>query len=299
VVSAVGLKKPFLYRKITRMKKLQLIKRFRFLPDYLLGLLGLKVVRKSLADQIDVERRQAMKLAVERWTQLKNNPDLVFYIFENLHLSYSQIQQDLFVLYHTEKLGNHAAPKSNYNKNFFVEFGGANGKALSNTYTLEKNFGWNGIVCEPSRVWRNDLEKNRSCRLDFRCVFNETGSSILFKETLDANLSTIFEFAESDLHKSSRLQFKEYQVETVTLNDLLIQNDAPRSIAYISIDTEGSEYEILKKFDFTFWNVEIFSIEHNFGGNRAKIHALMVGNGYTQVHSDISFMDDWYVRTPG
>jgi FkbM family methyltransferase len=281
------------------MKKIQLIKRFRFLPDQLLGLLGLKVVRKSYAERMDFERRREMQLTGERWVQLKNEPELALFIFKNLHLSYSQIQQDLFVLYHIWKLKDYSSLNLIGSKNFFVEFGGANGKALSNTYTLEKNFGWSGIVCEPSRVWRSDLLKNRSCRLDFRCVFSKTGSSILFKEILDANLSTISEFADSDLHQSSRRHFTEYHVETVTLNDLLLQNEAPTSIAYISIDTEGSEYEILKNFDFNFWEVEIFSIEHNFGGNRDKLHTLMMDNGYTQVHSEISFMDDWYVRTSG
>ena len=182
-------------------------------------------------------------------------------------------------------------------RNFFVEFGGADGRKLSNTYTLERNFGWSGIVCEPSRVWRDNLLNSRTCQLDFRCVFSETGSSILFKETLDPNLSTISKFAESDLHQSSREHYKEYQVETVTLNDLLFQNDAPTSIAYISIDTEGSEYEILRNFDFNYWEVEIFSIEHNFGENRERVEALMLTNGYTQIHSEISLMDDWYVRT--
>jgi FkbM family methyltransferase len=278
------------------MKKIQLIKRFRFLPDKLFGLLDLKVVRKSYLEQMDFERRQAMHLIAERWSRLKNDPELVLFIFENLHLSYSQIQQDLFVLHHIKKLKDRSSPNPNSSENFFVEFGGADGKALSNTYSLEKNFGWSGIVCEPSKVWRDDLLKNRSCQLDFRCVFSETGSSILFKETLDANLSTISKFAESDLHQSSRKHFIEYHVETVTLNDLLFQNDAPTSIAYISIDTEGSEYEILKNFDFNIWEVEIFSIEHNFGENREKLQALMLDNGYTRVHSEISLMDDWYVR---
>ena len=51
----------------------------------------------------------------------------------------SQIYQDIFVLY-----------TLNWKRNgFFVEFGATNGFDLSNSYLLEKDFGWKGILCEP------------------------------------------------------------------------------------------------------------------------------------------------------
>ena len=41
---------------------------------------------------------------------------------------------------------------------YFVEFGATNGLDLSNTYMLEKNYGWTGILCEPAKEWHQELK---------------------------------------------------------------------------------------------------------------------------------------------
>ena len=69
--------------------------------------------------------------------------------------SKSQLGQDLFVLLET-----------NFKKNgFFVEFGATNGVDLSNTYILEKQFNWQGILAEPAKVWNAELQRNRNCSI--------------------------------------------------------------------------------------------------------------------------------------
>jgi len=60
------------------------------------------------------------------------------------------------------------------------------------------------------------------------------------------------------------------QVETVSLNDLLLSQAAPPRIDYISIDTEGSELAILEAFDFARWDVRLFTIEHNLTMRRNR-----------------------------
>jgi FkbM family methyltransferase len=178
---------------------------------------------------------------------------------------------------------------------FFVEFGATNGRDLSNTYLLEKNFGWKGILCEPAKEWHDELTRNRSCAIDTRCVYSSTGQKIQFSETSVGELSTITSFMNSDANRLIRKKAASYEVETVTLNDLLSVHNAPSYIDFLSVDTEGSEYEILNAFDFSRYSFGVICVEHNFTNNRAKIRDLLTANGYSQVLHEYSAFDDWYV----
>jgi FkbM family methyltransferase len=179
---------------------------------------------------------------------------------------------------------------------FFVEFGAANGVDLSNTYLLEKNFGWRGILAEPGRAWYADLKKNRTGQIDTRCVWKESNSILTFNETDYGEYSTIDSFSSLDIHAADRETGQRYSVETISLIDLLGQYGAPRTIDYLSIDTEGSEYDILSSFDFSKYEFRVITCEHNFTPLREKLHLLLTEKGYVRKLQSASHFDDWYVR---
>ncbi len=207
--------------------------------------------------------------------------DLLPWVFE----SQAQLWQDLFVLH-----------ELNLKKNgFFVEFGATNGLTLSNTYMLEKQFGWTGILAEPAKCWHQDLLINRTAAIDKKCVWSKTGDVLVFNETEVAELSTINTFSSSDSHEKSRENGVTYPVETISLLDLLKKYQAPKIIDYLSIDTEGSEYEILKNFDFTEYKFKVITCEHNYSSDREKIRTLLESHGYKTKFSELSRFDDWYV----
>jgi len=195
----------------------------------------------------------------------------------------SQSGQDLFVL---SQLG----PKKD---GFFVEFGVTDGVNISNSYFFETTLGWKGIVAEPAKMWHRDLVRNRKCSIEKRCVWSSTGATLQFEEV--AELSTVSEFADGDLHAASRQSSETYNVQTISLNDLLDKYQAPAHIDYLSIDTEGSEFEILNAFDFTRRKFSVITCEHNFTPQREKIHSLLVSHGYKRIMDAASKVDDWYV----
>lgn len=197
--------------------------------------------------------------------------------------SKSQLGQDIFVL----------STLRFKRSGFFVEFGATNGVDLSNTWLLEQEFGWTGILAEPAMCYREALAANRRAAIDPRCVFSSTGCDVVFNEV--SELSTIDDFSDEDCHAEARRTGRRYSVETVSLIDLLEQHNAPGVIDYLSIDTEGSEYEILKAFDFSRYRFRVITVEHNFRSDRALINDLLVGQGFKRVFEAVSQFDDWYV----
>jgi FkbM family methyltransferase len=179
---------------------------------------------------------------------------------------------------------------------FFVEFGAADGVALSNSHILEKHFGWSGILCEPSTGWHEALKQNRSCTIDTRCVYSVSGEKISFSENYLGELSAISAYAEPNANGVLKRTTSSYDVETISLLDLLKTHNSPKFIEFLSIDTEGSEFEILRNFDFQSYRFGAICVEHNFADTRKKINELLTANGYLQIHSDLSDFDDWYVQ---
>lgn len=131
--------------------------------------------------------------------------------------SKSQLFQDLFVLHHL----------NNKRNGFFIEFGATDGISLSNSYLLETEFDWKGILCEPGKVWQKSLSENRKAKIDFRCVWSKTGEEFLFNETEMPELSSLEMFNDADYFAEERKKGQKYAVQTVSLTDLLNEHNAP------------------------------------------------------------------------
>lgn len=180
--------------------------------------------------------------------------------------SYSQLNQDVKVLRH------YGFKKNGY----FLEIGSHDGRFLSNTYLLEKQYNWSGICVEADPTTFKQLVVNRpNAYCVNKAVFHTSGLTLDFTVSNHGAFSGLTDTIHPDVTGNT------ISVETISMIDLLDSVNAPRFIEYFSLDTEGSEYEILKTFDFSKYKFGVIHVEHNFEEpKRSQIRALLTSNGY-------------------
>ena len=251
-------------------------------PDFAEAHYNLSKTLKDLGKlkEAELEKEKSIDINFLKNIDSKYREDCI----KNLTHSKSQFNQDLFTL-----------SELNFKRNgFFVEFGSYDGLIGSNTYLLEKFYNWDGILAEPSISCHKKLKENRSANIETKCVWKSSGEEILFNEPFSyKQMATIDSFSNNN--QEFYKEGNRYKVKTISLLDLLNLNNAPKTIDYLSIDTEGSEYEILNSFDFEKYKFRVITCEHNFTPMRKKIYNLLINKGYKRKLTNISKVDDWYV----
>lgn len=180
---------------------------------------------------------------------------------------------------------------------FFVECGAYTGFALSNTYALEKDFGWTGICVEPNDRIFKILQEKRECITDNSCVGADR-STCQFAEvgTLGGIVSS---YAAKHKQRIEKAQGKAWKQAIVTkgvvpLSDVLKRHSAPRLLDYLSLDVEGGELPIVETFPWGTYTFKLMTIEHNnYDGVLTKMIAILKPHGYRLVkntHGDGYFV---------
>ena len=247
-------------------------------------------VRKNKLEHIN-----ALVQAFEQNALIENNKDLLLNFINSIRDKKdikSQLYQDMFASF---------IVGDKFDKTFF-EFGATNGIDLSNSYTLERYLNWKGVLSEPSPQWHDELKKNRPyTNIILDCIWSESNKELNFFESDVGVLSSLENFKENDKismpgNTQARLKNgKNIIVKTISLNDAIEKQFNSKSPSYISIDTEGSEYEILKNFNFKKYRPLVFTVEHNFTELQFKIDELMYLNEYIRVFKSLTAFDAWYI----
>jgi len=198
-------------------------------------------------------------------------------------MNYSQLCQDIDVIsFYKYKTGG-----------YFVDIGANDGIKFSNTFLLETKYNWKGICAETDPRVFNFCKKNRINSIcTNKAVYKESNIKLKFNLSENSLLSGLTDFV--DCHTFSLQNSQEIVVDTISLTDLLNLSNAPSFIEYLTIDTEGSELEILKGCDFNKYSFGTIHIEHNFQEpRRTEMRLLLEKNGYKFLKENK--WDDYYV----
>jgi FkbM family methyltransferase len=161
---------------------------------------------------------------------------------------------------------------------YFVDVGAGNGVSHSNTYVLERDFGWTGILVEANPQYANAIRNMRTAicvnacvdstprEIDFLCygylggiICNDTDNTILRRRAiLQQNAGNIM------------------RLPTMRLDDILHASGAPSEIDYLSIDVEGAEDRVLCGLSFSDFKIKAITIERP----TLTIHNRLISAGF-------------------
>ena len=247
-----------------------------------------RMIKHGIASKI-LSKFPRLKIYV-RWSKVKDPKYLKIrkFVLENLDKSVSQLQQDLVAQFLSSVMIKKVSPQTTP---YFVEIGANDGKYLSNTFTLEDTFGWNGLLSEVNSSLTHTLFLNRpKSKIDVRAVDEISGIKKAFNQSKNSEYSAL---EGVSLHTDQFIDSISEVVETVNLTDLLKEFKSPKCIDFLSIDTEGNEFDILKGLNFNLFKFNYIAVE--VSRNREEIAEILGSNGYVRILEEVSLWDQWWI----
>ncbi|MHB9098068.1 MAG: FkbM family methyltransferase [Syntrophales bacterium] len=250
----------------------------------------LKKIARSILKHLGEPSRLAVLFNAGRYiTRNQEHFRFFFYLLKNFSRSNSQLLQDLWVLWETEEMKS----------GFFIEFGAANGILHSNTLILENEYSWQGILIEPVPMVFDQLKQNRSVHCFMGCVAFDNSLEYELDVTSDELLSGIRRSFGIDPLLSKRVTLRK-TIYAKAIDLIRLVEDIPFTkddIDFLSIDTEGSELDILKHLGSFLNRVRLVAVEHNYRAGRERdLDDLMIQFDHKRVFKGISRYDAWYKR---
>lgn len=159
----------------------------------------------------------------------------------------------------------------NKKNGFFVEIGSYDPILINNSYILEKNYKWNGIMIEYSNEWLNDYKRIRPNSIH---VINDA-REIDYKNLFETN--------------------------NVPLNIDYLQIDLEVSDGSTLTTLKKLDKEIMDKYKFAIITFEHDIYHTNYLNTRLVSRQIFENRGYLRVFSDVNNegyypFEDWYVH---
>jgi FkbM family methyltransferase len=153
-----------------------------------------------------------------------------------------------------------------YKNGFFIEIGAFDGLEGSNCFHFEKFLDWKGIAIEASPTQFDKLKKNRKCKLINKAI-STVVEEVEFIDIVEGftqmsginNIKYNSNFNRTK--KNKKTKFNKEILKTSTFDEIVSENF---TIDYLSIDIEGSEFELIKTVNFEKYDIKVISVENSF-----------------------------------
>lgn len=181
----------------------------------------------------------------------------------------------------------------------FVDIGAHNGVTYSNTYFFESELNWNGICIEPNPSVFVYLQKYRHSILLNVCISDHVGEDqfLLINGPFEMWSGLVNSYDPrhlQDILNGIAVLGGSYEVINVQcyrFNDVMEKNGITH-INFLSIDTEGGEFEIISSIDFSKFEIDVITIENNFMEPRFVSFFSEKGFDYvTSLNQDMIFVN--------
>lgn len=174
-----------------------------------------------------------------------------------------QLLQDLWVVsQHGTKPG------------FFLDIGAGHPVNISNTWVLQSQFDWSGIVVEPNpdfSILHEQIRKSEKVETLKFAVTPLSQTHMRYKS--DGEYSGNPDDFPGELHRARNKHRSDLAVDLVpaiTVREILESREITQ-IDYLNLDIEGGEVGILKTFPFDYCKVRLITVEHNYRHEDVKV----------------------------
>lgn len=191
----------------------------------------------------------------------------------------------------------------------FLEIGGGEGKALSNTYFLESCLGWRGVLVEANPFLAPQLCRNRPHALSFsfgvcpppttkmpfvvpkgklKCFRNKKmGKTICWESHREKKMSAWASGGNPETREyRANLNMEHMNVSCAPLGGLL-STARVTHIDYFSLDVEGAEAVVMQTLDWSRLSMHVVQVEQSKDSiaKNGKVRAMLQTRGFVHVYT--------------
>jgi len=204
---------------------------------------------------------------------------------KNYKVSYSQCGEDLIIDTYFHKT-----------KGFYIDVGANDPIKLNNTFFFYKK-GWRGINIEPNMVLIKKIRKKRPKDINLNIGCGSKSGSLDFYVINPNTLSTCSLSTAKDYEKQGYKIIYKTKITIKTLKEIIDRYAENTEIDILSIDTEGTDLDVLKGNDWEKFRpklVVIETLEYKRNGS-----AKTLNNIYDKYFIEIGYdkLSDTYINT--